>query len=146
MASNASVPPWRQPPPTKNKKNSKYESLGMKANTDPARKATMMYAPPANRGASGFSETDDDPFASDEPIFDFDPDLKLAFSRNFQFLRRVFSFDTLLRPLPSQLGRTVARNLGFLTRIFTQFFDQKGIQNARRSIGLGEEDRRRSVR
>jgi hypothetical protein len=41
---------------------------------------------------------------------------------SLQFLRRAFSFDTLLKPLPPQLGQSIARNLGFFTRIFTQFF------------------------
>lgn len=39
-----------------------------------------------------------------------------------QFVKRAFSFDTLLKPLPPQLGQSIARNLGFFTRIFTQFF------------------------
>jgi hypothetical protein len=41
-----------------------------------------------------------------------------------QFVRRAFSLDTLLKPLPPQLGQSIARNLGFFTRIFTQFFGE----------------------
>ncbi|CAM6040814.1 unnamed protein product [Sphagnum compactum] len=136
---NSSVPPpWRQPAPAK--KKDKYEHLKMRATKEPGRGSTM-YAPPVQkRGLPDLSEP-----ASDN-MFDFDEDLQLAFQRNFQFLRRAFSFDTLLKPLPPQLGQSIARNLGFFTRIFTQFFDPKGIQNARQSIGLGQEEGRRRVK
>ncbi|CAM6018429.1 unnamed protein product [Sphagnum balticum] len=136
---NSSVPPpWRQPAPPK--KKDKYEHLKMRATKEPGRGSTM-YAPPVHkRGLPDLSEP-----ASDN-MFDFDEDLQLAFQRNFQFLRRAFSFDTLLKPLPPQLGQSIARNLGFFTRIFTQFFDPKGIQNARQSIGLGQEEGRRRVK
>lgn len=39
-----------------------------------------------------------------------------------QFLRRVFSIDTIVKPLPPALAYNVSRNLSFFTRIFTQFF------------------------
>jgi len=136
---NSSVPPpWRQPAPAK--KKDKYEHLKMRATKEPGRGSTM-YAPPVQkRGLPDLSEP------ASENMFDFDEDLQLAFQRNFQFLRRAFSFDTLLKPLPPQLGQSIARNLGFFTRIFTQFFDPKGIQNARQSIGLGQEEGRRRVK
>jgi hypothetical protein len=112
--SSSVPPPWRQPAPAK--KKDKYEHLKMRATKEPGRGSTM-YAPPVQkRGLPDLSEP-----ASDN-IFDFDEDLQLAFQRNFQFLRRAFSFDTLLKPLPPQLGQSIARNLGFFTRIFTQFF------------------------
>jgi hypothetical protein len=112
---NSSVPPpWRQPAPAK--KKDKYEHLKMRATKEPGRGSTM-YAPPVQkRGLPDLSEP------ASENMFDFDEDLQLAFQRNFQFLRRAFSFDTLLKPLPPQLGQSIARNLGFFTRIFTQFF------------------------
>ncbi|KAH7420616.1 hypothetical protein KP509_13G014500 [Ceratopteris richardii] len=63
-----------------------------------------------------------------------------------QFLKRAFTLDTLLTPLPGELRRNVARNVGFFTRIFTQFFDPKGIEDAQKSMGIGRESRIRNVR
>lgn len=39
-----------------------------------------------------------------------------------QFLQRVFSIDTMVKPLPPVMAYNVSRNLNFFTRIFTQFF------------------------
>lgn len=39
-----------------------------------------------------------------------------------QFLQRVFSIDTVVKPLPPAMAYNVARNLTFFTSIFTQFF------------------------
>lgn len=39
-----------------------------------------------------------------------------------QFLQRVFSIDTIVKPLPASMAYNVSRNLNFFTRIFTQFF------------------------
>ena len=39
-----------------------------------------------------------------------------------QFLQRVFSMDTLVKPLPPAMAYYASRNLNFFTRIFTQFF------------------------
>jgi len=132
---DAYVPPWRQPAP----KKEKYEHLKMKAVKEKGKDATM-YAPPAQKRGLPQLET------GKPNMFEFDEDLTMAFQRNFQFVRRAFSLDTLLKPLPPQLGQSIARNLGFFTRIFTQFFDPKGIQNARKSIGLGLEEGRRKVK
>ncbi|EFJ08952.1 hypothetical protein SELMODRAFT_440510 [Selaginella moellendorffii] len=129
-----SVPPWRQPPPQRNK----YEKLGMRATHEHGNTA-MMYAP--KRGAG----MDDDAAAKDGLMDEIDPELRLAFSRNFQFLRRTFSIETLLRPLPPQIAQNVALNLGFFSRIFTQFFDPRGIRDVRSSMGLGEERSSRRV-
>ncbi|KAF9607742.1 hypothetical protein IFM89_000089 [Coptis chinensis] len=58
----------------------------------------------------------------------------------FQFLKnflRVFTIDTLVKPLPPVMAYNVSRNLSFFTSILTQFFDEKGIANAHKSLGLG---------
>lgn len=41
-----------------------------------------------------------------------------------QFLQRVFSIDTVVKPLPPAMAYNVSRNLSFFTRIFTQFFGE----------------------
>ncbi|PNX82819.1 hypothetical protein L195_g038854, partial [Trifolium pratense] len=38
------------------------------------------------------------------------------------FIQRVFSIDTVVKPLPPVMAYNVSRNLNFFTRIFTQFF------------------------
>ncbi|KAE8022304.1 hypothetical protein FH972_008114 [Carpinus fangiana] len=62
------------------------------------------------------------------------------------FLQRVFSTDTLVKPLPPAMAYNVSRNLNFFTRIFTQFFDPEGIANAQKSLGIGQEEKDRRVR
>ncbi|XP_024369861.1 uncharacterized protein [Physcomitrium patens] len=130
------VPPWRQPAP----KKEKFDDLKMKAVREPG-KGSTMYAPPA--GKRGGLPTLDEPKPN---MFEFDEDLTLAFRRNFQFVRRALSLDTLLQPLPPHIAGNIARNVGFFTRIFTQFFDSKGIEIARKSMGLGLEEGRRKVK
>ncbi|BAT99691.1 uncharacterized protein LOC124827820 [Vigna umbellata] len=82
----------------------------------------------------------------DEDSIEIDPELRYSFQRNFQFLQRVFSIDTVVKPLPPVMAYNVSRNLGFFTRIFTQFFDPEGIANAQKSLGIGQEDKVRKVR
>ncbi|KAA3453682.1 Zinc finger and BTB domain-containing protein 11 isoform 2 [Gossypium australe] len=65
---------------------------------------------------------------------------------DFVFLQRVFSIDTVVKPLPPAMAYNVSRNLSFFTRIFTQFFDPEGIANAQKSLGLGQEEKARRVR
>ncbi|ONK73165.1 uncharacterized protein A4U43_C04F27950 [Asparagus officinalis] len=77
---------------------------------------------------------------------EIDPELRYSFQRNFAFLQRVFSVDTLVKPLPPAIGYNVSRNISFFTRIFTQFFDPEGIADAQKSLGLGQEERVRRVR
>ncbi|KAK7367028.1 hypothetical protein VNO80_09034 [Phaseolus coccineus] len=82
----------------------------------------------------------------DEDSIEIDPELRYSFQRNFQFLQRVFSIDTVVKPLPPVMAYNVSRNLSFFTRIFTQFFDPEGIANAQKSLGIGQEDKVRKVR
>ncbi|XP_015886192.2 uncharacterized protein LOC107421459 [Ziziphus jujuba] len=86
---------------------------------------------------------DDDP---DDSLAEIDPELRYSFQRNFQFLQRVFSIDTVVKPLPPAMAYNVSRNLSFFTGIFTQFFDPEGIANAQKSLGLGQEEKARRVR
>ncbi|GAB2224339.1 hypothetical protein Droror1_Dr00005094 [Drosera rotundifolia] len=69
-----------------------------------------------------------------------DSEFRYGFRRNYEFLQRVFTIDTLVKPLPTTMGFYVARNLTFFTSIFTQFFDPQGLLNANRSLGLGADD------
>ncbi|KAF7096284.1 hypothetical protein CFC21_098253, partial [Triticum aestivum] len=62
------------------------------------------------------------------------------------FLRRVFTVDTLVKPLPPVMAYSVSRNVNFFFKIFTQFWDEEGIANAQRSLGLGSEDSSRRFR
>ncbi|WJX49495.1 hypothetical protein P8452_35925 [Trifolium repens] len=82
----------------------------------------------------------------DDDSLEIDPELRYSFQRNFQFIQRVFSIDTVVKPLPPVMAYNVSRNLNFFTRIFTQFFDPEGIAAAQKSIGIGQEDRDRRVR
>ncbi|CAN6543013.1 hypothetical protein FF1_019965 [Malus domestica] len=81
-----------------------------------------------------------------DSLTEIDPELRYSFQRNFQFLQRVFSIDTVVKPLPPAMAYNVSRNLNFFTRIFTQFFDPEGIANAQKSLGLGQEEKVRKVR
>eukprot|EP00246_Nothoceros_aenigmaticus_P006470 TRINITY_DN19367_c0_g1_i1.p1 TRINITY_DN19367_c0_g1~~TRINITY_DN19367_c0_g1_i1.p1 ORF type:complete len:162 (+),score=24.96 TRINITY_DN19367_c0_g1_i1:64-486(+) len=137
MASSSAVPPWRQPKPSE--KKDKYKHLNMKAIKEPGQ-PSVMYAPPSRRKGDQQATKE-----ADDTLFDFDPELKVAFQTNFRFLRRALSLDTALKPLPAPLAQSLAKNLGFFTRIFTQFFDTKGIQNVRKTIGIGAEDVRTNV-
>ncbi|XP_051200665.1 uncharacterized protein [Lolium perenne] len=77
---------------------------------------------------------------------DIDPELRYSFQRNSRFLKRVFTVDTLVKPLPPVMAYSVSRNVNFFFKIFTQFWDEEGIANAQRSLGLGSEDGSRRVR
>lgn len=83
-----------------------------------------------------------DDFEEDE----IDPELRYSFQRNSRFLKRVFTVDTLVKPLPPVMAYSVSRNVNFFFKIFTQFWDEEGIANAQRSLGLGSEDGSRRVR
>ncbi|KAI5355963.1 PREDICTED: POPTR_0019s10500g [Prunus dulcis] len=82
----------------------------------------------------------------EDSLTEIDPELRYSFQRNFQFLQRVFSIDTVVKPLPPVMAYNVSRNLNFFTRIFTQFFDPEGIASAQKSLGLGQEEKVRKVR
>ncbi|KAK9928452.1 hypothetical protein M0R45_025587 [Rubus argutus] len=85
-------------------------------------------------------------YDDDDSLTEIDPELRYSFHRNYQFLQRVFSIDTIVKPLPASMAYNVSRNLNFFTRIFTQFFDPEGIANAQKSLGIGQEEKARRVR
>eukprot|EP00243_Klebsormidium_subtile_P004675 TRINITY_DN18827_c0_g1_i1.p1 TRINITY_DN18827_c0_g1~~TRINITY_DN18827_c0_g1_i1.p1 ORF type:complete len:200 (-),score=42.61 TRINITY_DN18827_c0_g1_i1:336-935(-) len=72
-------------------------------------------------------------------MFEFDPDLVAAFDKNMRFFKHMFSVDNVLAPLPTPLRRSLSRNFGLFTRVFTQFVDRRETRNLRASIpGLAQ--------
>ncbi|RWR90325.1 Thymidylate synthase [Cinnamomum micranthum f. kanehirae] len=124
--------PWRDGP-----EPNKFEDAKLKMTNQPGTTPTMHV--PGKKSLSSKSTDDND-------SIEIDPELRYSFQRNVQFLRRVFSIDTVVKPLPPALAYNVSRNLSFFTRIFTQFFDPEGISNAQKSLGLGQEEKVRRVR
>ncbi|KAK6787277.1 hypothetical protein RDI58_015802 [Solanum bulbocastanum] len=116
-------------------KNSKTQGLKSQANQVKHPLCTFLVKKTVN---SKDKEADDS--------LEIDPELRYSFQRNFQFLQRVFSIDTVVKPLPPTMAYNVSRNLTFFTSIFTQFFDPEGIANAQKSLGLGQEEKVRKVR
>eukprot|EP00262_Sarcandra_glabra_P010430 TRINITY_DN25715_c0_g1_i1.p1 TRINITY_DN25715_c0_g1~~TRINITY_DN25715_c0_g1_i1.p1 ORF type:complete len:135 (-),score=21.43 TRINITY_DN25715_c0_g1_i1:316-720(-) len=125
--------PWRD-----EEKPEKFEDAKLSATNQPGTTPTMYV--PRKKSISSESTQDND------SLSEMDPELRYSFQRNFQFLQRVFSIDTIVKPLPPALAYNVSRNLSFFTRIFTQFFDPEGISNAQKSLGLGQEEKVRRVR
>ncbi|KAL3513993.1 hypothetical protein ACH5RR_026710 [Cinchona calisaya] len=121
----------------------KFKDAKVKVTNQPGSTPTM-HVPGKKRSKSinGVTATDDD----DDSLGEIDPELRYSFQRNFQFLQRVFSLDTLVKPLPPAMAYYTSRNLSFFTRIFTQFFDPEGIADAQKSLGLGQEEKIRKVR
>ncbi|KAK8580086.1 hypothetical protein V6N13_075552 [Hibiscus sabdariffa] len=126
--------PWRGDDDQDN--SNKFADAKLKVTNQPGSTA-KMHVP---RRKSAASQIDDD------DTLEIDPELRYSFHRNFQFLQRVFSIDTVVKPLPPAMAYNVSRNLSFFTRIFTQFFDPDGIANAQKSLGLGQEEKARRVR
>ncbi|KAK6942054.1 hypothetical protein RJ641_027431, partial [Dillenia turbinata] len=118
--------PWRD----EEKAEDKFKNAKLKATNQPGSTPTMYLPRHSTKNDL------DDQFLSE-----IDPELRYSFQRNFQFLQRVFSIDTVVKPLPHSMAYIVSRNLSFFTRIFTQFFDPEGISNAQKSLGLGQEEK-----
>ncbi|KAJ9145808.1 hypothetical protein P3X46_028143 [Hevea brasiliensis] len=119
----------------------KFKDAKLKVTNQPGSTPTM-HVPRKKNNKRRSNEDDSD---EDDPL-ELDPELRYSFQRNFQFLQRVFSIDTIVKPLPPAMAYNVSRNLSFFTRIFTQFFDPEGIANAQKSLGLGQEEKARRVR
>ncbi|MQM16063.1 hypothetical protein Taro_049021 [Colocasia esculenta] len=117
--------PWRG-------EEDKFEGAKLRATRQPDGGQATMYVP--GKKAAGSADDGYD-------AVEIDPELRYSFQRNFQFLQRVFSIDTIVKPLPPAMAYSVSRNLSFFTRIFTQFFDPEGIANAQKSLGLGQEQK-----
>ncbi|KAL2497454.1 hypothetical protein Adt_23004 [Abeliophyllum distichum] len=124
--------PWRV-----EEKEEKFKDAKLKVTNQPGTTPTM-HVP----GKKKYKNDD----VSEDSLTEIDPELRYSFQRNFQFLCRVFSIDTVVKPLPPAMAYNVSRNLSFFTRIFTQFFDPEGIANAQKSLGLGQEEKVRKVR
>nr|CAP20004.1 hypothetical protein [Kalanchoe blossfeldiana] len=118
--------------------NVEFPDGQLKVTNQPGGTATMYV--PGKKSKKGLGRDDD---ASTPEI---DPELRYSFQRNYQFIQRVFSIDTIVKPLPPAMAYNVSRNLSFFTRIFTQFFDPEGIANAQKSLGIGQEEKVRRVR
>ncbi|KAM3681638.1 hypothetical protein ACJW31_12G013200 [Castanea mollissima] len=104
---------------------------------------SVMHVPRKKKDKSKRHDHDD---YNDDSLVEIDPQLRYSFQRNYQFLQRVFSIDTIVKPLPPAMAYNVSRNLNFSTHIFTQFFDPEGIANAQKSLGIGQEEKARRVR
>ncbi|CAI0556720.1 unnamed protein product [Linum tenue] len=116
----------------------KFKDAELKVTKQPGSDAKMHLPRKKNGRPSDYDEDDDQ--------LEIDPELRYSFHRNYQFLQRVFSIDTIVKPLPPAMAYNASRNLSFFTRIFTQFFDPEGIANAQKSLGLGQEEKARNVR
>ncbi|XP_059641738.1 uncharacterized protein LOC132283743 [Cornus florida] len=123
--------PWRG-------EENDFEGAKLRVKSEPGTTPTMYV--PGKKKTSSSKDDDKDSLA------EIDPELRYSFQRNFQFLQRVFSIDTIVKPLPPAMAYNASRNLNFFTRIFTQFFDPDGISNAQKSLGLGQEEKVRRVR
>ncbi|KAL3638659.1 hypothetical protein CASFOL_016566 [Castilleja foliolosa] len=128
--------PWRVDP---QESDEKFKDARMNVTSQPGTTPTM-HVP----GKKKYNSKNDD--VGEDSLSEIDPELRYSFQRNFQFLERVFSIDTIVKPLPPAMAYNVSRNLTFFTSIFTQFFDPDGIAAAQKSLGLGQEDKVRKVR
>ena len=70
------------------------------------------------------------------PWFEYPPSFKQSTASVFAKAKNSLGPSILLRPLPAELKFAISRNLGFVTKIFTQFFDRDGAENVKQSIGL----------
>ncbi|KAI5655915.1 hypothetical protein M9H77_24708 [Catharanthus roseus] len=129
--------PWRVDP--KEQEAQKFKDARLKVTNQPGSTPTM-HVPGKKRAVKSQNADDGD------DSLEIDPEFRYSFQRNFQFLQRVFSIDTIVKPLPPTPAYYISRNLSFFTRIFTQFFDPEGIANAQKSLGLGQEEKVRKVR
>ncbi|KAG9456996.1 hypothetical protein H6P81_001504 [Aristolochia fimbriata] len=121
--------PWRQ-----EEKPEVFADAKLRATNQPGATPTM-YVPKKKSVSSKTRAT------NEESTLEIDSELRYSFQRNVQFLRRVFTIDTIVKPLPPAIAYNVSRNLSFFTRIFTQFFDPEGLANAQKSLGLGQEEK-----
>ncbi|KAI5555320.1 hypothetical protein BDE02_19G072700 [Populus trichocarpa] len=105
--------PWRG---EDDDESNKFKDAKLKVTSQPGSTPTM-HVP--RKKSQRFDDEDDD-----DQALEIDPELRYSFQRNFQFLQRVFSIDTVVKPLPPAMAYNVSRNLSFFTRIFTQFFGE----------------------
>ncbi|KAM5573940.1 hypothetical protein ABKV19_013454 [Rosa sericea] len=128
--------PWRV-----QEEEEEFGDAKLKVTRQQAGAESTMHVPRKKTKRAQDLQDDDD-----DSLTEIDPELRYSFHRNYQFLQRVFSIDTIVKPLPASMAYNVSRNLNFFTRIFTQFFDPEGIANAQKSLGIGQEEKARRVR
>ncbi|KAJ6762160.1 ZINC FINGER/BTB DOMAIN PROTEIN [Salix koriyanagi] len=100
--------PWRG---EDDDESNKFKDAKLKVTSQPGSTPTMHVPRKKNQR---FDDEDDD-----DQALEIDPELRYSFQRNFQFIQRVFSIDTV---------------------------DPEGIANAQKSLGLGQEENTRRVR
>ncbi|CAL8997711.1 unnamed protein product [Prunus brigantina] len=106
--------PWR----VEEEAEDEFQDAKLKVTSQPGSTPTM-HVPKKKTKRSKDQDYEDS-------LTEIDPELRYSFQRNFQFLQRVFSIDTVVKPLPPVMAYNVSRNLNFFTRIFTQFFGFNG--------------------
>ncbi|XP_050378124.1 uncharacterized protein LOC126795322 [Argentina anserina] len=126
--------PWRVA------EEEEFADAKMKVTRQQAGAESTMHVP-SKKSKRRAQESD-----ADDSLTEIDAELRYSFHRNYQFLQRVFSVDTIVKPLPPMMAYNVSRNLNFFTRIFTQFFDPEGVANVQKSLGIGQEEKARRVR
>ncbi|KAF9608551.1 hypothetical protein IFM89_009917 [Coptis chinensis] len=109
-----------------------FKDAKVKVTKEPGSSMATMHVPSKKSSISSKSSKDN------QFIFELDPDMQYALQRNYEFLQRVFTVDTLVKHVPPKIADTVERNLRFFTRVFTQFFDDEGIGNAQMALGIRE--------
>ncbi|KAL6961930.1 hypothetical protein U1Q18_036890 [Sarracenia purpurea var. burkii] len=82
----------------------KFKDAKMKVTNQPGTTPTM-YVP---RKRSVSSKKSSDAADDDDSLSEIDPELRYSFQRNFQFLQRVFSIDTIVKPLPPAMAYNVS--------------------------------------
>ncbi|CAD6266381.1 unnamed protein product [Miscanthus lutarioriparius] len=131
--------PWRTGEAAEDEDAARMSREGKVSVTSNPGETPTMSVPRSRRPDLEFTVDD---FEEDE----IDPELRYSFQRNSRFLKKVFSVDTLVKPLPPVMAYSVSRNISFFFRIFTQFWDEEGIANAQKSLGLGNDDGSRRMR
>ncbi|RLM61295.1 hypothetical protein C2845_PM14G00840 [Panicum miliaceum] len=131
--------PWRTGEAAEDEEAARLSREGKVSVTNNPGETATMNVPRSRRQDLDITVDDFD----EEEI---DPELRYSFQRNSRFLKRVFSVDTLVKPLPPVMAYSVSRSVNFFFRIFTQFWDEEGIANAQKSLGLGNDDGSRRMR
>ncbi|TVU43719.1 hypothetical protein EJB05_10207, partial [Eragrostis curvula] len=131
--------PWRTGDAAEDEEAARLSREGKVSVTNNPGETATMNVPRSRRPDLDLTVDDFD----EEEI---DPELRYSFQRNSRFLKRVFSVDTLVKPLPPVMAYSVSRNINFFFRIFTQFWDEEGIANAQKSLGLANDDGSRRMR
>ncbi|XP_030933843.1 uncharacterized protein LOC115959546 isoform X1 [Quercus lobata] len=80
---------------------------------------SVMHVPCKKKDKSKRQDHDN---YDDDSLVEIDPQLRYSFQRNYQFLQRVFSIDTIVKPLSPAMAYNVSRNLNFFTH---NSFNQK---------------------